>query len=62
MLEELKVRVDTFWSKRIRDGDPLQAKLQTERVGGFKNAEGCICVCQGRESGGRFCRITSRSY
>ena len=33
MLDELKVRVDNFWSERIKKGDPLQQKTQTAKVG-----------------------------
>ena len=32
MLDELKVRVDNFWSERIKKGDPLQQKTQTGKV------------------------------
>ena len=33
MLDELKVRVDNFWSERIKKGDPLQQRTQTAKVG-----------------------------
>eukprot|EP00210_Caulerpa_lentillifera_P009433 g8994.t1 len=32
MLEELSVRVNTFWMERVKNGDPLELKAQRDRI------------------------------